>query len=201
MKQTRVRLALLAVIALIALPALLPATASAQSFKLGTGKVSVSLNPFYLIFLTGGYPMYPVAPAAMAFDAPGTRLALPVKGGIWNAGLHPHGTFVLKGGFEFIHYSGSPTLVTLSIPGWHAVVGTTAGWTGLINGTRTPILDEFLNTSTTTFPKSHGQRFVKITGVALEYDDAFTSAFNTAFGTSLVNGEPFGTATLVARLK
>jgi len=108
-KQTRVRLALLAVIALIALPALLPATASAQSFKLGTGKVSVSLNPFYLIFLTGGYPMYPVAPAAMAFDAPGTRLALPVKGGIWNAGLHPHGTFVLKGGFEFIHYSGSRT--------------------------------------------------------------------------------------------
>ena len=201
MKQTRVRLALLAVIALIALPALLPATANAQNFKLGTGKVSVSLDPFFVIFLTAGYPMYPVAPAAMAFDAPGTRLALPVTGGIWHATLHPHGTFVLKGGFVFVHNTGSPMLESLSIPGWHAVVGTTAGWTGLVNGTRTPILDEDLSTSTTTFPKSHGQRFVKITGVVLEYDDAFTSAFNTAFGTSLANGEPFGTATLVARLK
>jgi len=200
-KHTRVRLALLAVIALIALPALLPATASAQSFKLGTGKVSVSLDPFYLIFLTGGYPMYPVAPAAMAFDAPGTRLALPVKGGIWNAGLHPHGTFVLKGGFEFIHYSGSPTLVTLSIPGWHAVVGTTTGWTAVVNGARTPILDEDLTTATTTFPKSHGQTFVKITGVVLTYDNGFTNAFNTAFGTTLGDNEPFGTATLLARLK
>jgi hypothetical protein len=200
-KHTRIRLALLAVIALIAVPALLPATASAKNFKIGTGKVSVSLDPFFVIFLTAGYPMYPAAPAAMAFNAPGTRMALPVTGGIWHAGLHPHGTFVLKGGFVFVHYTGSPMLESLSIPGWHAVVGTTAGWTGLVNGTRTPILDEDLSTSTTTFPKSHGQTFVKITGVVLEYDDAFTSAFNTAFGLALIDGEPFGTATLLARLK
>ena len=51
MKHTRVRLALLAVIALIALPALLPATASAKNYKLGTGKVVVSLDPFVAVFI------------------------------------------------------------------------------------------------------------------------------------------------------
>jgi hypothetical protein len=200
-KHTRVRLALLAVIALIALPALLPATANAKNYKLGTGKVVVSLDPFFDIFLNAGYPFYPVSPASMAFNAPGSRIALPVAGGTWSASLHPHGTFVLKGGFVFIHYVGSPMLESLSIPGWHAVVGTTAGWTALVNGTRTPILDEDLTTSTTTFPTSHGHKFVKITGVVLKYDDGFTNAWNTAFAAGLGPNEPFGTATLLARVK
>jgi hypothetical protein len=200
-RQTRIRLGLLAVVALVALLALLPATASAKTFKIGTGKVVVTLDPFFNIFLSAGYPMYPVAPASMAFDAPGSRMALPVVGGRWHATLHPHGTFVLKGGFVFIHYTGVPMLKSLSIPAWQAVVGTTTGWTALVNGTRAPILDEDLTTSTTTFPKAHGHRSVKITGVVLTYDNAFTTAFNTAFGTTLSNNEPFGTATLVARLK
>ena len=199
MKHTRIRLALLAAVALIALPALLPATASAKNFKIGTGKVTVALDPFFIIFLTAAYPMYPVAPASMAFNTPGTRIVLPITGGTWHATLHPHGTFVLKGGFAFIHYTAA--LKSLSVPAWQAVVGTTTGWTALVNGSRSPILDEDLTTSTTTFPKSHGHRFVKITGDVLKYDNAFTLAFNTAFGTTLANGEPFGTATLQARLK
>ena len=71
-------LRLLCAALVLVLPALLPATASAQTFKLGTGKVSVSLDPFFILFLTAGYPMYPVAPASMTFNAPATRLALPV---------------------------------------------------------------------------------------------------------------------------
>jgi hypothetical protein len=137
----------------------------------------------------------------MAFDAPGPRIALPVKGGTWSAGPHPHGTFVLKGGFVFVHYAGSPTLETLSVPGWRAGINTSAGWTGLINGTRTTILGEDLTTSATTFPTSHGHRFVKITGVILTYDTGFTNAFLAAFGATLGPNTRLGTATLVARLK
>ncbi len=48
---------------------------------------------------------------------------------------------------------------------------------------------------------SHGHKYVKVTGVLLTYTAAFTTAFNTTFGTALSIGEPFGTATLVARLK
>ena len=201
MKHTRLRLALLAAVALIALPALLPTTAGAQNMKLGTGKVVVVLDPFFDIFLNAGYPMYPVGPASMAFDAPGPHITLPTTGGTWSSTLHPHGTFVSKGGFAFIRFTGSPTLTALSIPGWHAVVGTTAGWTGLVNGTRTPIFDEDLTMSHTTFPTSHGHKFVKITGVILKYDDGFTNAFLAAFGTTPGPNQPFGTATLVARLK
>ena len=201
MKQTRIRLAMLAVIALIAVPALLPATASAKNFKLGTGKVVVRLDSFFDLFISAGYPIYPVAPASMAFDAPGSRIALPITGGTWSAGLHPHGTFMLKGGIVYIHYNAVPTLETLSVPAWRAGINTSAGWTGLINGTRTTIFDEDLTTSTTTFPTAHGHKFVKVTGVVLTYDAALTNAFNSAFSLGLSLNTPFGTATLLARVK
>ena len=201
MKQTRIRLALLAVIALVALAALLPATAGAQTRKLGTGKVVVVLDPVFNLLLVSDYPFYPVAPASMTFDAPKPRMALPITGGTWSAGLHPHGTFKLKGGFVFVHVTGSPTLVTLSVPGWRAGINTSAGWTGLINGTRTTIFDEDLTTSTTTFPTSHGHKFVKVTGVILTYGTGITNAFSAAFQATLGPNTLFGTATLVARLK
>jgi hypothetical protein len=200
-KHTRVRLALLAVIALIALPALLPATASAKNYKLGTGKVVVSLDPFVAVFIGAQYPFYPIAPASIAFNAPGPRVALPVTGGAWSTSPAPHGTFFLKGGLVWVHYATGPTLQTFSVPGWRAGVNTTAGWTGILNGTRTAILDENLMGSHASFLTIHGHKYVKVTTVILTYNMAFATAFNTAFGTSLMSSEPFGTATLLARLK
>jgi hypothetical protein len=200
-KQTRIRLALLAVIALIALPALLPATASAANHTLGTGKVVVSLDPFVAEFVIAQYPFYPIAPASIAFNAPGPRVTLPITGGVWKTTPSPHGTFFLKGGLVWVHYATGPTLQTFSVPGWRAGVNTTAGWTGILNGTRTAILDENLMGSHASFLTIHGHKYVKVTTVILTYNTAFATAFNTAFGTSLNVGEPFGTATLLARLK
>jgi hypothetical protein len=196
-KRTCVRLALLAVVALIAVPALLPATANANIHKLGAGKVVVTLDPFFFVFVSAGYPFYPLAPAQQLFDAPGARLVLPTSGGAWNT-TSSRGTFVSKGGIVFLHYTG--TVSTLSVPAWHAGINTTAGWTALLNGTRTTILDHNVTGMHTTFPKIHGHTYVKVTGDVLAYNTAFVNAFNTAFGAGLA-AEPLGTATLLARLK
>jgi hypothetical protein len=200
-KQTRIRLALLAVIALIAVPALLPATASAKNYKLGTGKVVVSLDPFVAVFIGDAYPFYPLAPASIAFDAPGPRVTLPITGGVWKTTPNPRGTFFLKGGLFWVHYTAGPTLVTFSVPAWRAGVNTSTGWTALVNGTRNTIFDENLMGSHASFLTIHGHKYVKVTTVILTYNTTFVTAFNAAFGTSLTSGEPFGTATLLARLK
>jgi hypothetical protein len=192
---------MLAVIALIAVPALLPATASAKSYKLGTGKVVVSLDPFVAVFINAAYPFFPVAPASIAFSAPGPRVALPVTGGAWSTTPAPHGTFLLKGGLVWVHYTGTTLAATFTLPAWHAGINTTAGWTAPVNGTRETIFDETLTAMHASIRTIHGHKYLQVTGVALAYNATYVSAFNSAFGTTVSLDTPFGTATLLARLK
>ena len=114
MKRFRARVVLASVVALLALSALLPATAGAATHKLGTGKVVVTLDPFVAEFITAAYPFFPIAPAAIAVNAPGPRVALPVSGGAWSTTPAPHGTFLLKGGLVWVHYV-TTTLTTFTV--------------------------------------------------------------------------------------
>jgi hypothetical protein len=198
MKQTRIRLALLAAVALIALPALLPAPASAANRNLGTGTIVITLDPFFATFVGAAYPLYPYAPTVQRFNAPGPRLVMPVYGGTWNTSTL-QGTFRSKGGIVFIHFTGG-VLRALTLPSWRAGVGTTAGWTALVNGTRETILTQNLTGMHITLPRIHHRTWVKVTGIALSYNANFLSAFNAAFATGLLT-EPLGTATLQAPLK
>jgi hypothetical protein len=198
MKPTRLRLALLAAVALIALPALLPSPAGAATRKLGSGTITITLDPFFAVFVGAGYPLYPFAPTVQKFNTPGPRLVMPVYGGTWNTSTL-RGTFNSKGGIVFIHYSAG-VLRTLTLPAWRAGVGTTAGWTALVNGTRTTILTQTLTGMQITLPRIHHRTYVRVTGIALSYNANFLSAFNGAFAAGLMT-EPLGTATLQAPLK
>ncbi len=123
-----------------------------------------------------------------------------VAGGTWDKS-HSRGTFLLNGGLVFVHYTAGPVIHTLTLRSWRAGVNTTAGWTARVNGTRMVILDENLMGSHPSYPTIGGHKFVKVNTVILFYDNAFTTAFNTTFSEALTDGEPFGTATLLARLK
>lgn len=205
-KRTRFRLALLAVIAVIAVAALLPATASAKQIRVGQGKVAVTLDPTYFaLFLLAGYPIYPAGPAVMDFSTANAVLTLPVTGGVWHTGSNAHGTFVTKGGITFIHYSSG--LESLSFTGWHAIVGAgSEGWTGVGKGDNIGsfgvLFDEDLTNSHTSFTHIHGHKYLEITDVALTYDSDLQSVYASAFSSSAIpDNTPFGTATLLARVK
>ena len=195
------RPALVIVLAALALMLLVPAAASASPQALGAGKAVFTLDPFFATFVGTGFPVYPVAPAVLNFDGHTTpRLVMHVAGGTWDK-AHSRGTFLLKGGLVFVHYTAGPVIHTLTLGSWRAGVNTAAGWTARINGTRAVILDENLMGSHPSYPTIGGHKFVKVNTVILFYDSAFTTAFNTTFSATLADGEPFGTATLLARLK
>jgi hypothetical protein len=157
MRWSRTHFVLIAVLATLALSALLPATAGAATHKLGTGTAVITLDPFVAEFINAAYPFFPVAPAAIAFNSPGPRVALPITGGAWNTKPHPHGTFLLKGGLFWVHYAGT-TLETFTLPAWRAGINTTAGWTALVNGTREAIFDETLTGMHATVRTIHGHK-------------------------------------------
>ena len=200
MRRSRTHFVLIAVLATLALSALLPATAGAATHKLGTGTAVITLDPFVAEFINAAYPFFPVAPAAIAFNSPGPRVALPITGGAWNTKPYPHGTFLLKGGLFWVHYAGT-TLETFTLPAWRAGINTTAGWTALVNGTREAIFDETLTGMHATVRTIHGHKYLQVTGVVLAYNATYVSAFDSAFGTTVPIDTPFGTATLLARLK
>jgi hypothetical protein len=179
----------------------LPTSASAASHPLGKGKASFSLDPFFALLVTASYPFYAVAPATTKFGIATTpSLSMPVTGGVWNK-AHSRGTFLLKGGLDYIHYTSGPlTLHQLSATAWHAQVNMATGWTAFANGSRIVVLDEDLTGSHTSYPTIGGQKFVKVSNIVLTYDAAFNTAFNTVFGVP-IGPSPFGTATLLARLK
>ncbi|MGZ4199140.1 MAG: hypothetical protein ACXVP1_03030 [Thermoleophilia bacterium] len=193
-------LAVAVALAALALLLALPAGASAKS--LGKGQATVRLDPFFAALVGGGYPSYPVAPATAHFGIASTpALNLPVTGGNWDV-AHARGTFSVKGGVDYIHYTTGPlTLHQLAITAWHAKVNQTTGWTASANGSRIAVFDENLTASHTSFPTIRGQKYVKVSGVALTYDPAFITAFFGVFGITLPTATPFGTATLLARLK
>ena len=142
-----------------------------------------------------------MAPALIAFDAPGPRVALPVTGGVWNTTPQPHGTFFLKGGLVWVDDATGPGLQTFTVPAWRAGINTLSGWTALVNGTRTDIFGEILNEPFSAVVTIHGHKYLKVSNVMLSYSTSFTSAWEAAFGTELSPAESFGTATLLARLK
>jgi len=193
-----------AAVALAALVLLLvlPASASAASTPLGKGKVVVRVDPFFVQLVLGGYPFYAVPPAATQFGIPTTpSLTLPITGGTWDR-TNTRGTFLVKGGVDYIHYTTGPlTLHQLDVTAWHAKINPTAVWTAVANGTRIAAFDAGLTSARMSFPTIGGHKFVKVSNVALTYDAAFDTAFFNVFGVSLVTTTPFGTATLIARLK
>jgi hypothetical protein len=192
-------LAVAVVLAALALLLALPAGASAKS--LGKGQVTIRLDPFFAV-LSGGYPVYPVAPATMHFGVPTTpALIVPIRGGSWDV-AHARGTFLTKGGVDFIHYTTGPlTLHQLAATAWHAKVNQTTGWTAVANGSGVVLFDENLTASHTSFPTIRGHKFVKVTNVVLTYDTAFSAVFFSVFGVTISPGTGFGTATLLAQLK
>ncbi len=195
------RLAVVVALAALALLFALPASASAASHPLGKGKASFTLDAFYALLVGASYPFYDVAPATLNFGVAQTpSLRMPITGGSWDK-AHSSGTFVLKGGLDFIHYTTGPlTLHQLTDTAWHAHVNMTTGWTASVNGTRIVALDENLAGAHTSFPTIGGHKYVKVSNIALTYDAAFSTAFNSVFGVT-IGMSNFGTATLLARLK
>ena len=195
--------AMLALLAVTTLLVMLPPSASARARALGKGQATVTLDTYFVLFVGGGFPIYPSAPATMHFGLALTpKLIVPIGGGTWDT-VNARGTFLLKGGVDYIHYTSGPPLALhrLLIVKWHAGVNTTEGWTGQANGSRITIFDENLMGSHPSFFKRGGHRYVKVNDVILTYDTAFSTAFNNTFGTTITPGTPFGTATLVAQLK
>ena len=141
----------------------------------------------------------------MDFSTANAVLTLPVTGGVWHTGSNAHGTFVTKGGITFIHYSSG--LESLSFTGWHAIVGAgSEGWTGVGKGDNIGsfgvLFDEDLTNSHTSFTHIHGHKYLEITDVALTYDSDLQSVYASAFSSSAIpDNTPFGTATLLARVK
>jgi hypothetical protein len=169
---------------------------------LGAGKATFTLDPFFAALVIAGYPTYPVKPATLDFGlSTSPKVTMPVVGGVWDK-AHSRGTFVLRGGVDYIHYTTGPlTLHQLSLTRWHAGVNTPAGWTALANGSRITVVDENLMGSHPAYLTIGGHKFVRVNNVILTSDAMFDSAFLTTFGTPIGPMVPFGSATLLARLK
>jgi len=199
MRRPRFILSLLICVAVLVPLFALPTTASARVRPLGRGKVVVTLDPFFAQFIAAGYPFFPFAPASMGFIGTAPHLVLPVTGGTWNKATL-RGTFDLKGGLVWVHYTSPTAFIAFSLLAWHAGINTTAGWTGLVNGGRIAIFDENLMGSHPSYPLIRGHRYVRINTVILSYNTAFTNAYAAAFAATLPPGGPFGVATLGAGL-
>jgi hypothetical protein len=197
------RVALVVALAALTLFLAVPASASAAATRLGKGQATFTLDPFFgTFFVENGFPFYPVAPATMKFSIATTpKVTMPITGGVWNKGFS-RGQFVLKGGLDYIHYTNGPlTLRQLADTAWHANVNQTTGWTASTNGTRIVILDESLTNAHITYPTIGGHKYVKVSNIALTYDSAFIAAFVNEFIQNPGVFVPFGTGTMLARLK
>ena len=200
LRRPRLVLSLLIVLAVMVPLLALPATASAARRPLGGGKVVVEIDPFFAQLISAGHPFFPIAPASMSFTGTIPRLVFPVSGGWWNRATS-RGTFLLRGGTAYVHYTSPTAFAAFLLPGWQAGINTAAGWTALVHGSRARILDENLMGSHPSYLLIGGHLYVRVNTVILFYSAAFTAAFNAVYGPVLPPGEPFGVATLQAQLK
>jgi hypothetical protein len=202
MRPSRTRLALLAIVALFALPALLPATAAARTHQLGAGTATFSLDrTLTAAFLSASIPPYPIFPAGISWGTTHVTLRMPITGGTWTPGTGAHGTFLLGGGLAYVA-NGTSTFLILNLKGWRAGVNTSAGISVSANGTRTPnFLDENLMGSIPSVVTIHGHKYAKVTGVLLFFNATSVGAINGEFGSAPSPGQPFGSVTFLARLK
>jgi len=202
MRLSRARLALLAIVALLALAGVAPATAAAKTHRLGAGTATFSLDPQLTgDLLQAGIAPYPIFPARISWGLSSVTLRMPVTGGTWTTGTAAHGTFLLAGGLAYVA-RGITNFIILNVKGWRAGVNTTPGISVSVNGTRTPnFLDEDLAGMTQSIVTVHGQKFVKVTGVGLDFGATSANEINDAFDVALAPLDPFGTATFLARLR
>ncbi len=202
MKRSRSRVALAAIVALLALPALLPATAAAKTHHLGAGTATFSLDPTETgSFLHAGIPPYPIFPARISWGTTHVTLRMPVTGGTWTPGAGAHGTFLLGGGLAYVD-PDTVAFTILNLKGWRAGVNTSAGISVSANGTRTPnFFDENLMGSIPSVVTIHGHKYAKVTNVLLFFNATSVGAMNGEFSTAPSPGDPFGSVTFLARLK
>ncbi len=190
MKRSSTRVFLVAALAVLALSALLPATAGAATHKLGAGTATFRLDPTLTgDFLDAGIPPYPIFPARhVVGHDPRARSRMPVTGGTWTPGAGAHGTFLLGGGLAYVA-NGTSTFLILNLKGWHAGVNTSAGISISANGTRTPtFFDENLMGSIPSVVTIHGHKYAKVTDVLLSFNATSVGAINGEFGTRAVPG-------------
>jgi hypothetical protein len=202
MKRSRTRVALVAIVALLALPALLPTTAGATTHLLGAGTATFSLDPTETgDFMHAAIPPYPIYPARMSFTTSRATFRMPIFGGHWTPGTGAHGTFLLKGGLAYVA-PGTGTFVVLNLKGWRAGVNNSTGFSISANGTRSShFFDENLMGSIPSVVTIHGHKFVKVTNVLLFFNATSVGAINGEFGSAPSPGDPFGSVTFLARLK
>jgi len=203
MRRSRTRLAPLAVAALLALSAAAPAAAAAKTHRLGAGTATFSLDPTETgKFLGMGIPPYPIFPARIAWSATAVTLRIPITGGTWTTGAGAHGTFLLGGGLAYVDPDMTTPFDVLDLTRWRAGVNTSAGISVLVNGVRTSnFFDENLMGSIPSVVTIHGHKYAKVTGVLLFFNTTSATAITTMFVTGPASGDPFGSATFLARLK
>ena len=200
MRRLQVRLALLAVAALLVLAAVAPATAAARTHRLGAGTATLSLDPTETgLFLQAGIPPYPIFPARISWGTSSAVVRMPITGGTWTTGAGAHGTFLLRGGLAYVA-QGTTNFLILNLKAWHVGVNTSNGISVSANGTRTPnFFDDKLPVS--SIVTIHGQKFAKVTDLPLFFNATSVSAINGEFGSAPNPGETFGLITVLARLK
>ena len=93
----------------------------------------------------------------------------------------------------------SGLFLKFTMTGWRAGVGTASGFSIVANGTRTPVFFDQLR-GTAAIVTIRGHRFVKITGLELFFNETSAAAIKDDFGSGPNPRDPFGIATLLARL-
>ena len=198
------------VVALAALIAVLvvPSTAGAATRSLGSGRATFHLDPLETsILMDNLLEPYPIPPALVSLVGTSATLTLPVRGGSWDA-VHARGTFLLKGGLSYVlpvQVVPVSTLTgefeTLSLSGWRAGVGTSAGFSIVAEGERTASFFDQTPMGSTSIVTLHGHRYVRVTKLQLSFSAAAVNAFTNTLNRAPTAGDTFGSVTLLARLK
>ena len=189
---------------------LAPAVAGAATRALGAGTATFHLDSGETATIMGTFfEPYPAPPARLSFGDTTATLTLPVSGGTWNTGTS-HGTFDLRGGLRYVEpielISGPPDVTTgrfvqFAASGWHAGVGTSAGLSVVTGGARLNGFFDQQPTGSARIVTVHGKRYVKVTGLALTFNATSVAALTNVFSRAPGPGDPFGSLTLLARLK
>jgi len=187
---------------------IVPSMANAATRPLGAGTATFHLDSGETASLMGeGLEPYPISPALLSLEGSTATLRLPVRGGTWDTS-HARGTFLLKGGLTYVLPEEVVTVSTITglfrkftMTGWRAGVGTSAGFSIVADGTRTPTFFDQVAKGTASVVTPHGQRYLRVTKLQLSFNATSAGAIKNALGPAPNAGDPFGSVTLLARLK
>jgi hypothetical protein len=203
MKRSRAsRLWTAAVLAImtLCLLTLVPAAGAAPR-KLGAGTATFHLDPTGVVdFFGSRIAPYPVSPAKLSFGGFSVKFTMPVRGGTWDTKAL-RGAFLLGGGLTYVQ--GVPShFQKLTLSGWRAGVNNSTGFSIVAAGGRSPtFFDQNLMGSIPSVVTIHGHKYAKVTNVLLFFNATSVGALTTAFTVGPSVGDPFGSVTLLARLK